>query len=371
MHKTYSAAVVGGGPAGIAAVGVLLDRARRSATSNTIQVAEIAWIDPKFGGGRLAKFPRVPSNTRVCLFTKFARSCASFQPHRNRVLKQMEEELDSQRGCQLRWAHSLCTELTSILRQDKGVNAFEDVVEECRKDQATGFWTLKLRSSGQVITAKEVILATGSAPKTLSHLQPQIDLETALDPPSLQASLPEDAIVAVWGSSHSAMLVLMNLLACQKVKRVYNYYRAPLKFAEIPDPVGRPDYIIHDNTGLKGETAEWVRDWHSEGIEEHFGGRLVRKQCGGSDFAPANDISVHICAVGYDNNALPIISPSPAMPPRYTSQGELLSEKDGQVIGGLFGFGIGFPERVVDVDGTPEGAVGMWKFMKYIQSSLK
>lgn len=367
MHKTFGAAVVGGGPAGIASVGVLLDRFRKSAAIGI--TGEIAWIDPVFGGGRLAKYPRVPSNTRVCLFTKFARSCASFQPERNSVLKGMEEGLDSQRGCKLEWAHSMCQELTTILKEDSAVSAFTDWVEECRRDEKTGYWTLKLRSGGQVITAKQVILATGSHPRTLSHLQPQIDLETALDPPTLHAQLSEDAVVAVWGSSHSAMLVLMNLLASGKVKRVYNYYRAPLKFAEIPDPIRKPDYIIHDNTGLKGETADWVRSWHNEGEEVFFGGRLIRKRCTEEGFQIDDDVSVHICAVGYDNIPLPTIDPPPAHPLRYSSRGELLNAA-GEVIGGLFGFGIGFPERVVDVDGTPEGAVGMWKFMKYIQSSL-
>lgn len=46
----YRAAVIGAGPAGIAALGQMLD----------MSMGPVAWIDPSFAGGRLLKYREVP-----------------------------------------------------------------------------------------------------------------------------------------------------------------------------------------------------------------------------------------------------------------------------------------------------------------------
>ena len=56
-----------------------------------------------------------------------------------------------------------------------------------------------------------------------------------------------DDTVGVVGSSHSAVLVLMNLLEMQDGPKVVNLYRSPLKYAKfLADGT-----IVLDNTGLK------------------------------------------------------------------------------------------------------------------------
>ena len=63
-NNIYSWAVVGAGPAGIAAVGQLIDHG--------VKGEDIAWIDPEFNVGLLGrKWRSVSSNTRVSLFIKF------------------------------------------------------------------------------------------------------------------------------------------------------------------------------------------------------------------------------------------------------------------------------------------------------------
>jgi cation diffusion facilitator CzcD-associated flavoprotein CzcO len=58
---TYVWTVIGAGPAGIAAVGKLLDRG--------IADKDIAWIDPAFAAGDIgAKWRSVSSNTKVGTF---------------------------------------------------------------------------------------------------------------------------------------------------------------------------------------------------------------------------------------------------------------------------------------------------------------
>ena len=60
---TFQWAVIGAGPAGIAAIGKLLD--------NDIDPAHIAWIDPAFCVGDFGtEWKNVSSNTRVKLFSK-------------------------------------------------------------------------------------------------------------------------------------------------------------------------------------------------------------------------------------------------------------------------------------------------------------
>jgi len=63
---SYAWTVIGAGPAGIAAVGRLLDHG--------IAPEEIAWVDPAFAAGDLgAKWRSVSSNTQVGLFLSYTR----------------------------------------------------------------------------------------------------------------------------------------------------------------------------------------------------------------------------------------------------------------------------------------------------------
>ncbi len=362
MHKIkFNAAVIGAGPAGIASVGVLLDKLGTD--------CKVLWFDPEFSAGRLKLYSHVPSNTRVCLFSKFARACASFKAKNNAVLKEMEQQCDSQRGCQLNWARKLCLQLTETLKADPRVYTIQGKVAACERQQQD--WKLKTADNCEFL-AEKVILATGSHPLSLP-LPNTIDLDEALDPEKLTKHLKNVSAVAVWGSSHSAMLVLMNLLKRNDLNlcKVYNFYRSPLLFATIPDPIGAPVVIINDNTGLKGDVAEWVRTWsenakydgHVGQIEEFFDGRLQRRclergESLESVLEQFPGIEKHITAVGYARNPLPQFSPS-LQEGAYSARGELVE--------GIFGFGIAFPERLGDGD----LAVGMWKFMKYIQSSLQ
>lgn len=64
-------AVIGAGPAGIAAIGQLLDK--------HIPPEKIVWIDPDFNVGDFgSKWSKVSSNTSVKLFNQFYQHCAAF-----------------------------------------------------------------------------------------------------------------------------------------------------------------------------------------------------------------------------------------------------------------------------------------------------
>src|SRR5580704_17562457 len=68
---SYSWAVIGAGPAGIAAVGNLLDHG--------VAGSEILWIDPQFAVGDFgSRWKNIPSNTKVQLFQKFLHPSDAF-----------------------------------------------------------------------------------------------------------------------------------------------------------------------------------------------------------------------------------------------------------------------------------------------------
>src|SRR5215475_5033469 len=69
---TYAWTVIGAGPAGIAAVGRLLDQG--------IPPDKIAWIDPAFAAGDLGqKWRSVSSNTIAGTFLSFLNGAAAFR----------------------------------------------------------------------------------------------------------------------------------------------------------------------------------------------------------------------------------------------------------------------------------------------------
>src|SRR6202012_5158658 len=68
----YAWTVIGAGPAGIAAIGKLLDQG--------IAPEEIAWIDPAFAAGDLgAKWRAVSSNTQVDFFLEYLNGSSAFE----------------------------------------------------------------------------------------------------------------------------------------------------------------------------------------------------------------------------------------------------------------------------------------------------
>lgn len=368
MHnlQVYRAAVIGAGPAGLACVGNLLDR---------LPVNEkVLWIDPQFQGGRLSSYPAVPSNTKVCLFTKFAEECKSFDSADLKSLKILKEELDGQKGCQLKFVSELCKEITGKLMKNDNLKSIKDTVISLKYSNDHDLWTIET-SENSFFKSKMIFLTTGSKPKSLNLSDDFIELDDALNPEILKEKVRNYDQISVYGSSHSAMLVLKNLTANITNKPIVNYYRQPAKFASFPDPINCPDKIFHDNTGLKGEVAEWVKTWidlDEKELKSKF--NLIRiNTCDKDNIKSIVGRNVNIFAVGYERNPLPFITYNDPLTSvtnnfDYTPTGQLTTKQS--PLNGIFGFGIAFPERVKDLDGSDELAVGMWKFMKHIKKSI-
>ncbi len=334
----YAWTVIGAGPAGIASVGKLLDQG--------IAADAIAWIDPAFAGGDIGgKWRSVSSNTQVEHFLDYMNSSAAFRFAEAPPMPL--REIDPGETCALALVADPLVWITGQLRAR--VHAFETTATalSLRSRQ----WTIETGQSE--ITSHNVVLAVGAVPKKLSipHVD-EIPVEVALDPERL-AEVPLDgATVAVFGSSHSSMIVLPHLLR-RPVARVINFYRSPLKYA-----VHLDDWILFDDTGLKGRAAAWAR----ENIDGVYPPRLER--CLVS--SPAYDEKIAQCdravyTVGFERRKLPAT-------PQFGELG--YNHSNGILAPGLFGVGIAFPEYATDPYGYGQYRVGLKKFIEYLDSVL-
>ncbi len=335
--KSYHWAIIGAGPAGIATLGQLLDAG--------VKPEEIAWIDPHFAVGDFGQLWRnVPSNTKVSLFIKFLQACPSFEYEQcaeNFALHQA----DHHKTCALGLMADPLLWVTHRLRNK--VFSIEDYAENISlRDRQ---WTIQLRHHSSLV-AKNVVLAVGAESKQLNYSTPDIiPLQDAMDSERLHQYCQKDNTVAVFGSSHSAMLVLRNLVE-SGVKRIINFYRAPLRYA-----VYLPDWILFDDTGLKGSTAEWARDYIDGTLPDNLE-RVYSNDENVQHFLPLCDKVVY--AVGFERRSLPVVE----------NVGRIhYIEECGIIAPGLFGVGIAFPEGKYNPLGIYEYRVGLWKFMDYLQ----
>ncbi|KTD46286.1 FAD-dependent oxidoreductase [Legionella quateirensis] len=338
VKKQMQWAVVGAGPAGIAAVGKLLD--------NGIDPESLLWIDPHFHVGDLGGlWSNVSSNTSVARFNDFLRSTISFSYHEAPDFPINHLPLDE--TCILNEVVQPLQWISNKLRQQ--VVSVESRVN--RMDLADRVWTLS--TDTQSFKAQNVILATGSVPSSLSY--PGVDVipfETAIDKERLSQIVNNNGSYAVFGSSHSAIIIVRHLVELG-VKKTINFYRSPCRYA-----IDMGDWILFDNTGLKGQTAAWAR--------EHIDGRLPDNLLRYNTdehhiarFLPECDKVIY--AVGFQRrNTLIIGDYEQADYNPYVG-----------IIGpGLFGLGIAYPELKTDPSGNEELQVGLWKFMVYLNRVL-
>jgi hypothetical protein len=337
--KEFDWAVIGAGPAGIAVVGKLID--------SHVPTERILWIDPAFQVGDFGtKWRNVPSNTRVSLFHKFLEACDSFhfaECEENFALHDADPDLTCHlhvMGDPLQW-------VTDKLK--KQVHCEMTFVKRMRLTKRR--WELMTEQG--TLYARHVVLAVGAEPKTLSLPDVEtIPLAVALDPEQIIRACHDKDTIAVFGSSHSAILIIRFLLENTNVKKIINFYREPLRYA-----VHLDNEILFDDTGLKGTTAEWARD----NIDGTLPPRLIRVFSSDENltkYLPECTKAIH--AVGFQRRMIAV-----------DGFGELkYNDRSGIIAPGLFGLGIAFPEAKTDRFGTVEYRVGLWKFMDYLTRVL-
>lgn len=336
MQTDFDWTVVGAGPAGIAVVGQLLD--------NDISPDRIAWIDPTFTVGDFGTIWRkVPSNTKVKLFLRFLDACQAFKHSEccdNFPLHSLEQE----KTCQLSYMADALQWVTNHLKET--VHARQTSVTTMKLTQQ--HWEISLESD--VIVSKNVVLTIGSDPITLPTADIElVPLDVTFDPERLSAVCTKNDTVAVFGSSHSAILIIRNLLEHCQVKKIINFYRSPLIYAFEMD-----GEIIYDDTGLKGTTAEWAREFIDGTLPDNVF-RVISTDESVAKYIGECTKSIH--AVGFAPRTIVIEG----------IQELKHDDKTGIIAPGLFGLGIAFPESKTNRYGNVERRVGLWKFMEYLK----
>ena len=333
IMSSYSWAVIGAGPAGIASVGKLLD--------SGVNHEDIIWIDPHFTVGDFgAYWHLVLSNTQVWRFKKYLEGISSFG-FSDKDEHFDFDDLDENDTCQLSYVADVLSWVTrGLLKQ---VHSIKTKIE--RLSLSDQRWVLHYGES--VLKADNVIMAVGSDPVTLANDRETIDLATALDKQKLAAAVQENDTVALFGSSHSAVIILRYLTEIG-VKHVYNFMREPLKFA-----VDFNDWILFDNTGLKGTTADWARQNLLGNLPENIT-QVYSDEVNTTKYL--SKCSKVIYAIGFRPRSIEIDGFAKVA----------YNPHNGIIAPGLFGVGIAFPEIVTDRYGNKESSVGLLKFKHYL-----
>ncbi|KTC77108.1 FAD-dependent oxidoreductase [Legionella brunensis] len=333
--KIFQWAIVGAGPAGIAAVGKLLDFG--------VAPTDILWLDPHFKVGDLGQLWRnVSSNTTVKRFLDFLNDVGSFFYHKAPINFPINQ-LVPENTCTLSEIVAPLQWITEHLTQKVITKA--TMIHNMALSERT--WSLC--SSSETFKAKNVILATGAVPSSLNY--PGVDIvpfDIAIDKTRLTAFVDTNETYAVFGSSHSAIIIVQYLVNLG-VKKIINFYRSPCRYA-----IDMGDWILFDNTGLKGQTAAWAR----ENIDGVLPTNLVRYNTSEANIArylPECDKVIY--AVGFEKRKNIVIG----------DYEDIHHNPQVGIIGpGLFGLGIGYPELRADPYGSVESQVGLWKFMVYL-----
>lgn len=332
--------VIGAGPAGIAAVGKLIDEG--------VPPDKIGWLDPHFEAGDLGrKWSAVPSNTSVELFLRFLNGYASFD-FKKKPKKFPIEGRKPKETCPLEEIAEPLRWVTGQLKEK--VSAAAGMAIALSLSQ--GRWEIKTESDSYF--AKKAILAIGADPRLLSYpAHESISLDTALDPQKLAKAVKKKDTIGVFGSSHSAILVLANLIQ-HGVKSVVNFYRSPHRYAVYLD-----DWILFDDGGLKGFTAQWAKE-HLDGAMPKNLKRVLVSDVHAVDEALAGCDKL-IYATGFDRRKLPVLE-------QYESI--QYDDRTGIIAPGLYGLGLAFPQAKYDRLGRLEYRVGLWKFMDYLNGII-
>ncbi len=339
-QSEYDWAVIGAGPAGIAAVGKLLD--------HRVDPKKLLWIDPAFKVGDFGeKWCYVPSNTQVSLFLQFLHACKSF--HFIEVQHDFEiTNLEINDTCELRYMAEPLMWVTQRLQQQVD-HQIGHVKSLYMHNHA---WQIKLDDDNE-LRAKQVICAVGSEPKSLEYDNIEvIHFDIAMNPVKLASTCDAGDHVAVFGSSHSAVLAMRNLVHAG-VTKITNFYHSPLRYAVYLD-----DWIMYDDSGLKGTTADWAHQYLNTdtlpGLHRYYASD-EQVAC----YLP--DCNKVIYAVGFERRHHIEVQGMPAI---------TYDRRNGVIAAGLFGFGIAFPEFFTTPLGHSMPRVGLWKFMDYLNRMM-
>lgn len=319
MAQALEWIIVGAGPAGIAALGNLLDAG--------VKPAEITWIDPQFKVGDFGTAWRyVNSNTPVEYFMKYYQQSESFRYFDAEHPSFMIDKLAPQSSCPLMIAAEPLQWISKAFCST--VNALQDEVK-CLKF-VHDYWQLTLASEKTLYT-KKIVLAIGANASELNFSDtPSISLKIALNPIKLKDSIQPNDSVFIFGSGQSAKSVAENLSKCS-TQRTVLFYRSERSLD---------------------------RHFEEKDLESLEALPMTPKNL----IAEMPRCTKAIYAIGFERRHIPIIG----LPANYG-----YDLKTGEIAPGVFGLGMAFPEIMPHELGQQDYRVSaIWPFMKRLKKVL-
>lgn len=328
--STASWTVVGAGPSGIMALGIILD--------SGVPAHKIVWIDPEFNVGRMGScYQNVPGNGTVQQYLMVLKTSTLFHQVKSEAIDLLHKlPLDHTPKLKLiidpflDITRYFCTKVIALRATMRSLNF--------KNNQ----WHITTDSTS--FCSKNVVLATGAHPRVLQYEGiEQIPLDIALDKDALAKMVTPEDTVAVIGSAHSALLVVRHLTELP-VSRIINFYTNPIVY---PTPMHRG--IAWQETGLKGELATWTKTV----LDVNPPKNLIRVRADQESLAAyLPECTKIIYAVGFERNDLPFINGDKSLYEEY-------DKSTGIIAPHCYGVGIAFPQEKVDPLGNVEYLVGL------------
>lgn len=381
--------VIGAGAAGISYLTQLL--------STRLDSKDALWIDQEFNGGAFKDYQDVPGNTKVSGFITWATANSELKKLASHSSNPLEElrKLNPEDTCGLGIVHKVMARYTKLLQQQ--VDHRTGYVCKLEFDNNSSVWNIfiKQNSSAEgtnsnqnqpvVLKSRNVCLATGAKPLVHTNLhlglpnKETISFSDALNLNYLKTNVKSGDVIGIVGGSHSAfvMMYLFEQLNIPNLS-IVNFYKGEVRYA-----VYKKDFILYDNTGLKGKVGAWAKSILEGKAKTNFGLTRINvatEEQKVSEYIPR--CSKFIYAHGFVKSMIPEIiyklpeavgfdevkdvKPNIAPFLEYSNiNGRMMvpsSFQDFVPVEGLYGFGYGFPEKIITRVGEMEYNIGLMKF---------
>jgi len=332
--RCFRSIVIGTGPCGILTAGLFAEKHGK----------DMLWIgdsDIHELGGRFNRYLAVPGNTPVTSFKEAFAMVPLLSD--DAVIQNLTPDEDG--TCPLGHVFPVLSSFSRRIAQTC-TTSFSTRVTSLHLNSDDKLWTVKTNSNHS-FCGSSVIFIPGAIPRpqpTTNHSY--VDVLDAVQPQHgvLTTLASSNATVSVVGNSHTAMLIVKNLIEAD-VPKIRVYQKSPLKHAE-----HRPGgWVKYDGTGLKGSVSDWVKSYHFRGVE------FVNVPVDENTEDLIDESDAVIWATGFVRENMPDLMIDGVL------MGGMYSEYDGysgEIAPGLFGGGIGFPERWTDPQDHSEYRVG-------------
>jgi len=323
--------ILGGGLSGIISVSII---------RNKYPEKKIGWIDnTNFTGGDLAKYPEVPANTPYPVLVKFIEKIyknLNFPPRSSETCDLIENGI-----FKLKCLSKELEIISNHIRSIKNITMITDYIDSI--EYKNNIWTLYSELNNYSST--RVVMCNGSIHRKLNYNIPEIPIEIALNPEKLRKLDIKNKKIAVFGNSHSGILILKNLyeLSC---KQITNIIKSNIKRPYMNDN----NIEIYQESGIRGVGLEWANKFM---VPENKTNIKVVKY---DDFDHTSfDYVIYSIGLVRRNLSIKINEKPLIIDPAFNETGLLAKN--------LYGLGVAYPEYYI-LNGDTEYKVGIGGFFQ-------